>query len=109
VRETEPGLKPRGCGQHIAMTERNELWPPGRARRLQDEGGRARIGLSIDRSQVGDLRYDIKSKLTTSDRSGFDDGELSLPDSLACFNGTALRHQNTVQAQHIETPIDLCR
>jgi len=58
-REAEPGLKPCGRRQHIAMTERNELWLRGRARRLQDEGGRARIRLSVDRRGVGDLHGDI--------------------------------------------------
>ena len=44
-----------------------------------------------------------------SDRSGFDDGEPSPLSGLARFRGTALRHEKSVQAQHVETLIDLRR
>jgi hypothetical protein len=107
--EAEPGLKACGRRQHIAMTERNELWLRGRARCLQDEGGRARTRLSVDRRRVGDPHGDIESKLTVSDWSGIDDGEPSPLSGLASFRGTALRHEKSVQAQHVETLIDLRR
>jgi hypothetical protein len=91
------------------MTERNELWLRGGARRLQDEGGRARIRLSVDRGGVADLHGDFESKLTVSDRSGLDDGKPSPLSGLASFRGTALRYEKSVQAQHVETLIDLRR
>jgi hypothetical protein len=76
---------------------------------LQDEGGRVRIRLSLDRRGVGDLHGDIESKLTVSDRSGFDDGKPSPLSGLASFKGTALRHEKSAQAQHVEALIDLRR
>jgi hypothetical protein len=45
--------------------------------------------------------------MTVSDRSGFDDGEPSPLSGLAGFGSTALRHEKSVQAQHVETLIDL--
>ncbi|KRQ95035.1 hypothetical protein CP49_32630 [Bradyrhizobium valentinum] len=42
-----------------------------------------------------------------SDRSGFDDGKPPQLSGLASLRGTALRQEKSVQAQHVETLINL--
>ncbi len=106
-REPEPGPHSLGGSQHVAVAEGNQVRLDGRARGVENECWRVRIGL-VQRTRRADARRgQLEAERAVLRRARVDNGNAVLLSHAPSRGGDAAERDHGARAQDEQAPLDL--